>query len=156
MAELALEFADGVSGPDTDSFQRWVDAVLSERPEAQLCIRVVDETEGGALNRDYRGKEGATNVLSFPAELPDGVDVPLLGDIVICAPVVRREAAEQGKDEGAHWAHMVIHGTLHLLGMDHQDEAEAAAMESLETVTMRGLGYPDPYAEDAAPSPAVG
>jgi probable rRNA maturation factor len=116
------------------------------RKPAELAIRIVDTAEGQALNRDYRGKDYATNVLSFPAELPPGVNLPLIGDLAICAPVVAREAAEQGKKPRDHWAHLTVHGTLHLLGYDHIDEAEAEAMEALETRILAGLGIADPYA----------
>ena len=108
--------------------------------------RIVDEAEGRALNERWRGRDHATNVLSFPAELPPGVALPLLGDLVVCAPVVAREAAEQGKAEADHWAHLVIHGTLHLLGFDHETEAEATVMEDLERALLAGLGIGDPYA----------
>ncbi len=134
--------------PSSVSFRRWVDAALrgaGRRQQAELSIRIVDADEGRALNRDYRGKDYATNVLSFPAELPSGAPLPLIGDLAICAPVVQREAAEQGKSPRAHWAHLTIHGVLHLLGYDHQDEAEAEAMEALETRILAGLGIADPY-----------
>jgi probable rRNA maturation factor len=98
-----------------------------------------------ALNQTFRGKTGPTNVLSFPADLPPGTDAPLLGDIVICAPVVRREAQQQGKSLTAHWAHMAVHGTLHLLGYDHIDAAQAEEMESLETHILTGMHFPCPY-----------
>lgn len=98
-----------------------------------------------ALNARYRGRDYATNVLSFPAELPPGVDVPLLGDIVVCAPVVAREAAEQHKAPRAHWAHMLVHATLHLLGHDHEQPHDATRMEALETRILAALGFPDPY-----------
>jgi probable rRNA maturation factor len=97
------------------------------------------------LNDRYRGKPEPTNVLSFPAALPDDLDLPLLGDIVICAPVVHAEAAQQGKNISAHWAHMTVHGTLHLLGYDHIDDAEAATMEALETAILDQLHYDNPY-----------
>lgn len=119
---------------------------------AEVTIRIVDETEGAALNEHYRGRAGPTNVLSFPFELPPGLDVDaltempaLLGDLVICAPVVRREAADQDKAATAHWAHLVVHGVLHLLGHDHIEPAEATRMETLETAILRGLGFPPPY-----------
>ncbi|TNY24961.1 rRNA maturation RNase YbeY, partial [Fulvimonas soli] len=102
--------------------------------------------EGRALNRDYRGKDYATNVLSFPAELPPGMALPLIGDLAICAPVVAREAREQGKRERDHWAHLTVHGVLHLLGYDHIAEADAEAMETLEARILAGLGITDPYA----------
>ncbi|KZC42901.1 MULTISPECIES: rRNA maturation RNase YbeY [Rhodanobacter] len=135
--------------PAPASFRRWVEAALrgaKRRKGAELAIRIVDAHEGRALNRDYRGKDYATNVLSFPAELPPGVALPLIGDLAICAPVVLREAAEQGKSPRDHWAHLTVHGVLHLLGYDHTEEAEAEAMEALETRVLAGLGIADPYA----------
>ena len=134
--------------PSAASFKRWAAAACDGRiRKADLAIRVVDSKEGLALNRHYRGKDCATNVLSFPAELPAGVDLPmpLLGDLVICAPVVVKEAKEQGKELNAHFAHLTIHGVLHLLGMDHVDEREAVAMEQLEREILAGLGYDNPY-----------
>jgi probable rRNA maturation factor len=116
------------------------------RKPAEVAIRIVGAEEGRAFNRDYRGKDYATNVLSFPAELPPGVDLPLLGDLAICAPVVEREAAEQHKRPRDHWAHLTVHGTLHLLGYDHLRDAEAEAMEALETRILASLGIADPYA----------
>ena len=138
--------------PSAASFRRWAAAACEGRiMKADLAIRLVDNKEGLSLNRHYRGKDYATNVLSFPAELPPGVDMPmpLLGDLVICAPVVAREAAEQGKELGAHYAHLTVHGILHLLGLDHDDDREAEAMEQLEREILAGLGYEDPYAEPA-------
>ena len=116
------------------------------RKPAELAIRIVGLDEGRALNRDYRGKDYATNVLSFPAELPPGIALPLIGDLAICAPVVLREAAEQAKRPRDHWAHLTVHGVLHLLGHDHIDDGEAQAMETLETRILAGLGIADPYA----------
>jgi len=133
--------------PADAEFRRWIAAALAgRRPEAEVAIRIVDEAEGAGLNATYRHKQGATNVLSFPAELPAGVPLPVLGDLVICAPVVAREAQEQGKPPEAHWAHLVVHGCLHLLEFDHEDEAEAAEMEALERSILAAMGYPDPYA----------
>lgn len=136
--------------PAAQSFRKWVAAALEGRiREADLAIRLVDVREGRALNRHYRGKDYATNVLSFPAEVPEGlpknVRFPLLGDLVICAPVVAREAREQGKPLAAHYAHMTVHGALHLLGWDHEDDTEAAAMEQLERDILGTLGIADPY-----------
>src|SRR5690606_500913 len=111
----------------------------------ELSIRIVDRDEIQALNAQYRHKNTPTNVLSFPCELPPAVDVPLLGDIVICAQVVQEEAAAQHKAELSHWAHMVVHGTLHLLGYDHMDDAEANEMESLEIEILNTLGFANPY-----------
>ena len=132
--------------PAPASFRKWAAAAANGRiRRADLAIRIVDEKEGRSLNRHYRGKDYATNVLSFPAELPEGVNLPLLGDLVICAPVVAREAAEQGKALAAHYAHLTIHGVLHLLGLDHEDAREAEAMERFEREILADLGLPDPY-----------
>ena len=132
--------------PGEAEFQRWVLAVLEGRLDAaEVVIRVVDEQESQQLNRDYRGKDKATNVLSFPFEVPSQVESAHIGDLVICAPVVIREAAEQQKPAVDHWAHMVVHGMLHLLGFDHQDEAEANEMESMERGILGSMGIPDPY-----------
>lgn len=147
--DVAVGYATSRKGvPASASFRRWVEAALKgarRRKATEVSIRIVDAEEGQALNRQYRGRDYATNVLSFPVELPPGVDLPLIGDLVICAPVVAREAAEQGKKPADHWAHLTIHGILHLLGHDHIDEAEAEAMESLETKVLAGLDVPDPY-----------
>ena len=133
--------------PAATSFRKWVAAALAGRiREANLAIRVVDANEGRALNRHYRGRDYATNVLSFPAEmaegvkLPKGVKMPLLGDLVLCAPVIAREAREQKKPLAAHYAHLTVHGALHLLGWDHGDEREAECMEQLEREILAGLG----------------
>lgn len=134
--------------PAAASYRRWVAAALAgagHRRPAELSIRLVDADEGRALNRQYRGKDRPTNVLSFPAELPPGVPVPLLGDIVLCAPVIAAEAAAQGKPLRDHHAHLTVHGVLHLLGHGHDDDTAAAAMEALETRILAGLGLPDPY-----------
>jgi probable rRNA maturation factor len=146
---LAVGYAVPRAGlPSATSFRRWAEAALrgaKRRKPAELAIRIVDLDEGRTLNRDYRGKDYATNVLSFPAELPPGVVVPLIGDLAICAPVVQREAAEQTKSPRAHWAHLTIHGVLHLLGYDHIEDDEAEAMEALETRILASLGIADPY-----------
>jgi probable rRNA maturation factor len=154
MSSAALELAVGYALPraglpSSASFRRWVEAALrgaKRRKPAELAIRIVDIDEGRALNRDYRGKDYATNVLSFPVELPPGATLPLIGDLAICAPVVLREAAEQGKPPRDHWAHLTIHGVLHLLGHDHIDDRDAEAMEALEVRILAGLGIADPYA----------
>ncbi|MEH6565058.1 MAG: rRNA maturation RNase YbeY [Halopseudomonas sp.] len=134
--------------PDDDSFLRWVGLALGAGTDRELTIRLVDAAEGRSLNNTYRGKDYATNVLSFPADLPPELDLPLLGDLVVCVPVVAREAQEQGKPLNAHWAHMVIHGCLHLLGYDHIDDAEAEEMEALERELLAQLGIADPYLDD--------
>ena len=148
--DVAVSYAAPRAGvPASTSFRKWVAAALKGRiREADLAIRIVDEREGQALNRHYRGKDYATNVLSFPAELPEGVKLPLLGDLVMCAPVVAREAAEQGKPVAAHYAHLTVHGVLHLLGWDHEHDKDAEAMEQLEREVLAELGLPDPYAAD--------
>jgi probable rRNA maturation factor len=132
--------------PDPQSIERWVSAALNnQRDSTELSIRIVDTEEGKALNEQFRGSTGATNVLSFPFENESPEPLPLIGDIIICAPVVLKEANEQNKTLNAHWAHMIIHGVLHLLGYDHQNETDANLMESLETEIMQGLGFPPPY-----------
>jgi probable rRNA maturation factor len=151
--DVAVGYAAPRAGvPAAVSFRQWVAAALKGRiREADLAIRIVDEEEGRALNRHYRAKDYATNVLSFPGELPPevklpkGVTMPLLGDIVLCAPVVAREALEQGKSLKAHYAHLTVHGVLHLLGMDHEDEREAECMEQLERDILAELDIEDPY-----------
>jgi probable rRNA maturation factor len=147
--DVAVGYATSRRGvPAPASFRRWVEAALKgarRRKATEVSIRIVDADEGRALNLQYRGRDYATNVLSFPADLPPGLNLPLIGDLVICAPVVAREAAEQGKRLADHWAHLTIHGTLHLLGYDHIEEAEAEAMEGLETRVLAGLGIADPY-----------
>ena len=147
--DLAVSYAIPRLGlPAAVSFRRWAEAALSGRiKRADLALRIVGEREGRALNRHYRGKDYATNVLSFPAELPPGVKLPILGDIVMCAPVIAREARQQGKALTAHYAHLTVHGVLHLLGWDHDNTAEAEAMETLERQILDSLGFDDPYAE---------
>ncbi|MFS2124580.1 rRNA maturation RNase YbeY [Pseudomonas sp. Pseusp97] len=151
MLELDLQVASQAPGlPSEAQFRLWCELALRQRTnDSELTIRLVDEGEGRELNKTWRHKDYATNVLSFPADVPDELlDIPLLGDLVICAPVVTREAAEQGKSAEAHWAHLVIHGCLHLLGYDHIDDAEAEEMEGLERELLAELGHPDPYAAD--------
>ncbi len=132
--------------PTEEQIVQWATAAVQpERDEVEMTVRIVDEAESHELNLTYRGKDRSTNVLSFPFECPDEVELPLLGDLVICRQVVEREAAEQEKPLMAHWAHMVVHGSLHLLGYDHIEDDEAEEMESLETQIMQGLGFDDPY-----------
>ena len=134
--------------PAPRSFRGWIELALKgakRRRATEINVLITDADTGRALNRDFRGKDYATNVLSFPTEWPRGVQSPLIGDLAICAPVVAREAAEQGKQLRDHFAHMVIHGTLHLLGYDHIDEHEAERMEALETKLLATLGIADPY-----------
>jgi probable rRNA maturation factor len=149
---VIIENCSDEEAPDPDSIQSWVDAAVGDRMEAaELCICIVSEAEGAELNARYRGKQGATNVLSFAADLPEIVPLPLLGDIVICAAIVLKEAQEQGKQVQAHWAHMVVHSTLHLLGYDHLDSAGAKQMESAEAEILRSLNFPPPYATGCPP-----
>ncbi|MFM1892786.1 MAG: hypothetical protein RLZ44_1863 [Pseudomonadota bacterium] len=142
------------ASPDDARLRAWVLAVLGAGASpAALTIRIVDAAESRELNRVYRGKDRPTNVLSFPFEAPPGVPPEqtggLLGDLVICAPVVAHEAADQGKALEAHWAHMVVHGLLHLLGYDHEQEPQAQEMEARERQLLGALGFPDPYATDS-------
>lgn len=142
--QLACESPEGL--PAESDFQRWLEAVLPQfQEESEVTIRIVDEAESHELNHTYRGKDKPTNVLSFPFEAPPGIELPLLGDLIVCRQVVEQEAAEQEKQLQAHWAHMVIHGSLHLLGYDHIEDEEAEEMESIETEIMLALGYADPY-----------
>ncbi len=132
--------------PDEDSIKRWASAAMrDERDNSELSLRIVDEQESAAFNQQYRGKSGATNVLSFPFDAVTPEPLPILGDLVVCAPVVNREADEQQKSPDAHWAHIIIHGVLHLLGYDHIDPKEAEQMEALETAIMLALNFPAPY-----------
>lgn len=134
--------------PRADSFRRWAAAALAvarRRRASELSIRLVGTEEGRTYNRDYRGRDYATNVLSFPVELPSGLRTPLLGDLIVCAPVVAREATEQHKPLRAHYAHMTVHGVLHLLGYDHISDTDAERMEALERRALAGLGIADPY-----------
>ena len=155
--QVDIQCASAEPVPDEDDIRSWIAATLEDtaRTDAEISVRLVDRNEMARLNHDYRGKVGATNVLSFPAELPAELRQPLLGDIVICAPVVREEAAQQGKALDAHWAHMAVHGTLHLLGYDHIDDADAQVMEAREGVILSRLQYDCPYTESGtAESPA--
>jgi len=141
--QLATEAKDL---PDEKQIQQWLEAaILPFQSEAEVTVRIVDEAESQQLNFDYREKNKPTNVLSFPFECPPGIELPLLGDLVICAQVVAKEAAEQHKSLSAHWAHMVVHGSLHLLGFDHINEEDATEMEAEEIQILAELGFADPY-----------
>ncbi len=145
---LAVQRAARARGlPGTASMADWARAALagSGRGTAEITVRLVDETESADLNKRYRGKRGPTNVLSFTYDLPPG-KAGLAGDLVICAPVVLREAAQQDKRPRAHWAHMLVHGILHLRGYDHVHNTDAQIMEALEIRVLKRLGFPDPYA----------
>jgi probable rRNA maturation factor len=140
---LTIQVASRTPGiPTRAEFRRWAKAALIRNVVATL--RIVDEAEGLELNRDYRDQDHATNVLTFAygAGTEEG---ELEGDMVLCAPVIEREAREQGKSQEAHYAHMTVHAMLHLQGYDHVMEAEAVAMEAVESFIMSRLGYPDPY-----------
>ena len=142
--------AKGARVPAPASVRRWAHAALPTTARGELTVRIVTRAESAALNERYRHKKGPTNVLSFAAEstVQEGDDLLPFGDIVICAAVVAREARDQGKKPAAHWAHMVVHGTLHLLGYDHEKRQDAAAMEARERVLLRTLGFDDPYSID--------
>ena len=142
--QLASENTEGL--PSEAQILQWATAAVQpESDNVEMTVRIVDEAESHDLNLTYRGKDRPTNVLSFPFERPAEVELPLLGDLVICRQVVEREAIEQEKPLMAHWAHMIVHGSLHSLGYDHIENDEAEEMESLETEIMQGLGFADPY-----------
>ncbi len=148
MSVLTVDYQNVFRGsglPDEALFRIWAQAAwLGEEP-SEVTIRIVDIAESQALNRKYRHKDKPTNVLSFPFEAPAGITVPLAGDLVICAPVVENEASEQHKDAVAHWAHMVVHGMLHLQGFDHVQDSDAEVMEALEVRLLTQLGFANPY-----------
>ncbi|ORT49287.1 metal-binding heat shock protein [Vibrio sp. qd031] len=132
--------------PSEEQVSLWLNTATEKLDdEFDLTVRLVDEQESHRLNFDYRGKDKPTNVLSFPFEAPPGVEINLLGDLIICKQVVEQEAKDQDKTLAAHWAHMVVHGALHLLGYDHIDDEEAIEMESLETQILQRMGFEDPY-----------
>ena len=134
--------------PDRQLIQLWVDAALGDVDrDTEIVLRIVDELESADLNEQYRHKTGPTNILSFPIDLPPGVDLNLLGDLVLCAPVMAKEAEEQDKLLAHHWAHIVVHGVLHLLGYDHIDETQAELMESKEIAILKKLKINNPYIE---------
>jgi probable rRNA maturation factor len=147
--QLAVEKENDL--PTEEQLSLWATAALLKRTEhedPELTIRIVDEAESQELNSEYRGKDKPTNVLSFPFEAPAHVPIPLLGDLIVCKQVVEREAIEQDKTLTAHWAHMIVHGCLHLLGYDHIEDEEAEEMEGIEKVVMKDLGFEDPYKND--------
>lgn len=137
---LSIQYAsNAIDLPSRNQLRKWVKATL--RVETEATIRIVDESEARELNNTYRGKDYATNVLTFPlTEEPH-----LMGDIIICAPIVIKEAREQNKSTEAHFAHLTVHGTLHLHGYDHVSDEQAGLMESIEVTILTKLGYPDPY-----------
>ena len=151
--QKAIGKANRDNAPSSTDLRRWAQAAL-QGGDAEVTVRLVGAIEGRELNRDFRGKDYATNVLTFVygegEGMPGDIDAPLAGDLVLCVPVVAREAAEQGKPLAAHFAHLIVHGMLHLQGYDHEDSDEAEEMEALETRILAELGYPDPYAERSA------
>nr|WP_239090160.1 rRNA maturation RNase YbeY [Marinomonas ostreistagni] len=143
--DLQLACEEQADLPSEAELHAWAFAALPQGEEFEITIRIVDEDESQTLNHEYRGKDKPTNVLSFPFEVPEGIELPLLGDLVICRQVVEREALEQQKPLLHHWAHMVVHGVLHLRGYDHIKDDEAEEMEALETHILASLSIPDPY-----------
>jgi len=151
MPDIRIELHDHSreSVPAEALFQCWCEAALSERkPPLEVEISLLEESEARAINLEFRGRDYATNVLSFPFEPLPGIDLPILGELILCPAVVEREANEQGKGFEAHWAHLVIHGCLHLLGYDHEQEQQAEIMENRERELLATLGYPDPYQDE--------
>lgn len=148
MVKVEVQYAlNDERTPNEEDFQKWASAIDSKIYSAdEVALRVVDENEITYLNEQYRKKSGATNVLSFPAELHDEIDLSFLGDIIICAPIVVKEAEEQGKTLLSHWAHMTVHGILHLQGYDHINDRDAAEMEALEMEILEKLDFANPYA----------
>lgn len=135
--------------PDEGQIQRWVDAALEgSNRDTEIVVRIVDEQESAELNGQYRHKPGPTNILSFPVEVPEGIALNLLGDLVVCAPVLEKEALAQHKALTDHWAHIIVHGVLHLLGYDHIDETQAELMESKEITILNTLNIKNPYIQD--------
>ncbi|SFR42654.1 probable rRNA maturation factor [Marinobacter gudaonensis] len=148
MSNLTVDFQpvfEGRGVPREERVRDWAQLAWQGEDPSEVTIRIVGSEESQALNHQYRGKDYPTNVLSFPFEAPPGITVPLAGDLVICAPVVENEAREQHKTLEAHWAHMVIHGMLHLQGYDHIDDTDAEVMEALEIRLLAQLGYGNPY-----------
>jgi len=134
--------------PDQQQIQLWVDTALDDyEQDTEIVVRIVDEQESAELNEQYRHKSGPTNILSFPVDVPEGIELDLLGDLVICAPVVEKEALEQDKLLAHHWAHIIVHGVLHLLGYDHIDDDEAELMENKEIAILNKLHINNPYTE---------
>jgi probable rRNA maturation factor len=131
--------------PESTSLSRWAQAAYQHTTPAVASVLVTSNSEMQQLNKQYRGKDKVTNVLSFPMQSPDGVDLCLLGDVVLCAPVINQEARQQGKTGEAHWAHMLVHGMLHLQGYDHVADEDAEIMEQQEIAILRRLGFSNPY-----------
>ncbi len=146
MISLELINEDDLKAPDSTDFQQWLNLVAKNlQVQGEVCIKIIGKEESQTLNHTYRNKDKPTNVLSFPSEIPDFVESDHLGDLAICAPVVEREAIEQDKPVNHHWAHMTIHGLLHLLGYDHIEDVEAEEMEALEIKLLSYLDIANPY-----------
>ena len=145
--QIATEYRDY---PSEQQFQLWVDTVLKDaNVDSEIVIRLIDNEESAELNQQYRHKVGPTNILSFPFEAPEGIEMDLLGDLAVCAPLIAEEARQQGKPLLHHWAHITIHGVLHLLGYDHIENGEADEMETLEIALLSQLNIPNPYQEES-------
>ena len=150
MNYIDMQVATTAAYPEAQQFQQWVDVVLAASQEdSEITIRLVDDAESAALNQQYRHKNGPTNIMSFPFEAPDGVEMDLLGDLVICAPLIALEAQQQHKLAEHHWAHITVHGVLHLLGYDHVEDQDAEEMEALEIKILSQLNIANPYMEDS-------
>lgn len=131
--------------PDPELLQTWADAAYLDAEPAVVSVLVTTMTEIRELNKQYRNKDKTTNVLSFPIQSPEEIDVVLLGDIVLCARVIKQEASQQSKSEESHWAHMIVHSVLHLQGYDHVNDDDAEVMEKLEIKILQQLGFENPY-----------
>lgn len=149
MIDVDIQLACGVKSlPTVDQFEHWAKAAVGRSDhDMEVVVRIVDKQESAKLNKAYRHREGPTNVLSFRFEIPVDIPLNLLGDLIICAPVVEQEAAEQNKSFEAHCAHMVVHGILHLLGFDHTQPQEILEMETEEIKILEDLGFSNPYEE---------
>lgn len=146
MISFELINEEQLSAPAEAEFIKWLQQVANkQKVSGEICIKIIGSEESQYLNQTYRNKDRPTNVLSFPSEIPDFVDSDHLGDLAICVPIVKAEAEQQNKPLNHHWAHMTVHGTLHLLGYDHIEDDEAEAMEALEVEILSGLGINDPY-----------
>ena len=148
MSKLTVDIQEAYTDgdiPDPALFRAWAQAAWLQQQPSEVTIRIVGSEESRTLNHQYRGKDKPTNVLSFPFEAPPGITMPLAGDLVICAPVVEKEAEDQHKGPVAHWAHMVVHGMLHLQGYDHIEDKDAEVMEELEIRLLTQLGFTNPY-----------
>lgn len=146
--EIELSVSEGVDEailPSEEKIQQWAQASYQSNDAAVISMQIVASDEMQELNKNYRGKDKPTNVLSFPMEMPADIGINILGDLALCVEVIEQEAEQQGKSSEAHWAHMVVHGVLHLQGYDHVEDEEAEIMEAQEIEIMKGLGFDNPY-----------